>query len=421
MHQRGQDYPLETIALQAAPDAATHGINTTYVINPDRIWQQALNLSPKLAEKTLVVDVLRHKELVRSVIAAPDHLRTHFINHLSRDNQRANRIIQAVRLSQPKCFHFNAQDNTYDGTIVIPYFLSGNINDSRIAGPALSPLLSTPTRLSPVQQICQSAIICSHELGHVAERVENLHKDNVNAIVVDADRQTLRHTFQSQAIFGNFNNRMGAEMYADAFSLTLCQKMLPARHFIDAALLLMDCRSIATMGKLVSDRKDAPPEIIYLNAPIIQNIVQQVGVDNTETKTPKQHVQDARISISEVVELHQLYQGMGEEGLCSDPNTFITELGNRGGRAQTRYGAILARDFLSAMERFSPNGVYDRDIMSEARRKISDSPGGRRYFRDFRDPYVISVGAHSRIRKIEQARMDNTLHTDRNNPKPPGP
>jgi len=49
------------MALQVAPDAATHGMNTTYVINPDRVWQQALKLSPRLADKTLVIDVLRHK------------------------------------------------------------------------------------------------------------------------------------------------------------------------------------------------------------------------------------------------------------------------------------------------------------------------------------------------------------------------
>ena len=145
------------------------------------------------------------------------------------------------------------------------------------------------------------------------------------------------------------------------------------------------------------------PELVYATSPIIHQALLDIGRDGFQDKTVMQRLEQGAPAAGENKEVCDLYQGMFFAGQCKDPNTMIHAIGERAARAQTRLGALLPRDCLSAYSRLLPEGSYAPQIMEAAFDKINQSPAGQKFLPDYPDADAAMVAARLRSRLQHQS------------------
>jgi hypothetical protein len=141
-----------------------------------------------------------------------------------------------------------------------------------------------------------------------------------------------------------------------------------------------------------------------------KQVNKDIGKPGGNEKSPLQRVQNGALSMAEIVETMSLYQGLYHDRVCSGPNDIIKEVGERAQHARTPYGAILARDYLVALDRNFPARDIDPAIMQTAMKQINQSPAGQQYLASCPDINVASFAAAHRIRTQEQQALSPAIH-----------
>ena len=401
-HKVGTAYDPDQPAFMVKGDFFRHGINAFPVINPHRVLPYIYQECPALEETMLVVDSLRHKNVREAMDEAPDALRAKiqasFDNNLMSEKEINNDLKSGNAIASTT--HFDQQRLACG--VVVPFLLGKHLLSPEAVEAVALNFHGQIERPSDDSLIAQSAIAFAHEAGHLAQRDRNQFYPSLGAIKHDIKVSDATTALKNQPQEDKWETLYVKEIYADAFAAKVVANALPPRDFVAGATMLLDSRTLKTMADLVTTPRDEVPMACYANSLVWHDAIHDVSHPDKQSKPVLQRVKDAAISLAEMDEVMALYQGLDLDKKCQSPNQIIQTLGEQGQHAKTRFGAVLARDYISALDRHLPMNSIDPNIMAVAMDKISQSPGGQKYFADYPDPGAAGYAACFRIRRQEQ-------------------
>jgi hypothetical protein len=401
-HKIGTPYDPDQPAFMVKGDIFRHGINAYPVINPNRILPYIYQECPALEETMLVVDSLRHKNVREAMREAPDALRAKIQASFDNNLMSEKEINHQLKSGNAYAFalHFDEQKLTCG--VVLPFLFGKHMLSPEVLKASHLNFHGQIERPSDDSLIAQSAIALAHETGHLVQPARNEFYPSLGAIKHDINLSDATTALKNQPQEDQWETLYAAEIYADAFAAKVVANALLPRDFVAGATMALDSRTLKTMADLVTTPRDDMPMTRYVNSLVWHDAIHDVGHPDQHAKSVLHRVKDAAISLTEMDEVMALYQGLYLDQKCQNPNQIIQILGEQGQHAKTRFGAVLARDYISALDRHLPMGSIDPNIMAIAMDKISQSPGGQKYFADYPDPGAAGYAACFRIRRQEQ-------------------
>ena len=409
-HKRGTPYPEHEPAFMVRPNIFAHGSVPTPVINPNIVLPHIYRENPALQSTMLVVDILRHNNLDQALADAPEDVRWRMRKTTESKSFSKKQVNQDIPKGEPKAFYACDDRGQLQVGVVLPFLLGKDVlgPDSTLSNNNMffQGGVKTP---EPGVLVVQNAIAFAHEAGHVSQHV-NRDFGASKAAITDNLAPDVASVAQHPAV-QSWQEIYAMELYADSFAAKVVSNAVSPRDFLAGAALMVDGRTINTMAHLVSTPPGQMPEMIFATSMVWHQAIQDIAKPDGNEKSPLQRVQNGALSMAEIVETMSLYQGLYHDRVCSGPNEIIKAVGERAQHARTPYGAILARDYVVALDRHFPAHDIDPAIMQTAMKQIHQSPAGQQFLPACPDLDMASFAATHRIRTQEQQALTPAIPT----------
>ena len=400
-HIRGTTYPEDEPAFMVRPDIFAHDSLPTPVINPNLILPHIYRENPALWSTMLVVDTLQHNNLDQALADAPQEVQSRMRETKKSKRFSEQKMNEDILKGEPKTFYLFDDRGQLQVGVVLPFLLGKDVlgPDSTLSHNNMVFQRGSKT-LERGVVVIQNAIAFAHEAGHVSQHV-NRDLGASKAAIVDNLAPEMASFGQNSAV-KSWRKKYAMELYADSFAAKVVSNAVSPRDFLVGAALMVDARTMNTMAHLVSTPPGQMPGMIYATSMVWHQAIQDIAKPGGNDKSPLQRVQNGALSMTEIVETMSLYQGLYHDRVCSGPNDIIKAVGERAQHARTPYGAILARDYLVALDRHFPARDIDPTIVKTAMKQINQSPAGRQFLPSCPDLDMASFAATHRIRTQEQ-------------------